>query len=235
MFPEQHDFRSFSINTMEHKNKSSVYGALSSENNSSRPVAYVCLTSRGMTLIETIVWVSVTSMIMLAIVQTVQVFYRTNTYAMEQGEAVTSAQRGIESMIKVMRESAYSSTGAWPVISMATSSFSFYADTDSDPFIERVRFYIQGGSLVRGIIDPSGDPPVYTNPETFTSVSDFVRNTELATPLFQYYDKNGVLMTDLTKIAEVRFVQVTVIVNINPYRLPNQFMLRSTAALRNLK
>ncbi|MDP3646016.1 MAG: type II secretion system protein [bacterium] len=200
----------------------------------SRLVTYDC-PSRGMTLLETLVWVSITSMIMLAITQSIQAFYRTNTYATEQGAAITSAQRGIESGIKTMREAAYSSNGAWPIISMASSSFSFYADIDEDPFVERIRFFIQGGSLMRGVIDPSGDPPVYTNPETLSSVSDYVRNNEKDVAMFQYYDVNGNLMTDLTKIAEVRFVQTTVVVNINPDRLPNQFTLRSTAALRNLK
>lgn len=191
--------------------------------------------TRGMTLIETVVWVSITSMLMLAIVQSVQYFYRTNTYAVEQGAAITSGQRGIDGMVKVMREAAYSSNGAWPVISMATSSFAFYADVDSDPFIERIRFYMQGNSLMRGIIDPSGDPPVYTNPEQISTISDYVRNNEQSVLLFKYYDKNGALMTDMTRIAEVRFVELTVVVNIDPNRLPNQFTLRSTAALRNLK
>ncbi|HWO07462.1 MAG TPA: hypothetical protein VNM40_02665 [Candidatus Paceibacterota bacterium] len=188
-----------------------------------------------MTLVETVVWVAITSAALLSIVQSVQYFYRTNTYAVEQSTAVTSAQRGIESMIKTMREAAYSSTGAWPVITMATSSFSFYADVDADPFIEQIRYTLVGNSIIRGVIDPSGDPPVYTNPEVTSTVSDKVRNNEQGVALFQYYDQNGVLMTDLSRIAEVRFVQANVIVNVNPDRLPNQFTLRSTAALRNLK
>ena len=144
--------------------------------------------------------------------------------------------RTLESLgAAVMREGAYSSTGAWPIISIATSSFSFYADVDSDPFIEQIRYTLSGNALIRGIIDPTGDPPVYTGAEATATISDNVRNVEQATDLFQYYDKNGTLMTDLTKIAEVRFVQATVVVNVNPYRLPNQFTLRSTAALRNLK
>lgn len=191
--------------------------------------------SRGITLLETIVWVSITAMIMLAIVQSVQYFYRTNSYTIEQAAAITSAQRGIESMIKVMREAAYSSNGAWPIVALATSSMTFYADVDQDPFIERVRFFLDGNSLKRGIIDPSGDPPVYTNPETISVISDNIRNNEQSVLMFQYYDVNGALMTNLSRIAEVRFVQSTVVVNINPFRLPNQFTLRSTAALRNLK
>jgi hypothetical protein len=186
-------------------------------------------------MIEAVVWVAMTSMIMLTIVEAVQYFYRTNSYTIEQASAITSAQRGIEEMIKVMREAAYSSNGAWPILTLATSSVSFYADIDDDPFIEQVRYFLDGNALKRGVIDPTGDPPTYSNPETFSIISEYVRNREQGVDMFEYYDVDGNLMTDLSKIAEIRFVQATVIVNINPYRMPNQFTLRSTAALRNLK
>lgn len=192
-------------------------------------------TNRGFTLLETVVWVAITLSAFLAITNSVLYFYRANSYAVEQAAAVTSAQRGIDDMVQMMREAAFSSNGAWPIISMATSSFAFYADIDSDPFIEQIRFTLAGNDLVRGVIDPSGDPPVYTNPETTSIVSDKVRNAEQGVLVFRYYDREGDLMTDLTRIAEVRFVEATIIVNINPNRQPNQFTLRSTAALRNLK
>ena len=191
--------------------------------------------ARGMTLIETVVWVSITLALMLAIVTSVQYFYRTNNYAVEQAAAVSSAQRGIEAMVKTMREGGYSSNGAYPIIAISTSSVAFYADVDSDPFIEQLRFFVEGNSLKRGVIDPSGDPPVYTNSETISSVSDYVRNIDQEVTTFRYYDVNGNLMTDLTDISALRFIEVTVVVNINPFRLPNQFTLRSTAALRNLR
>jgi Tfp pilus assembly protein PilV len=190
---------------------------------------------KGMTIIEAMVWVSITSMILLAITQSVQYFYRSNSYAVEQASAVSSGQRGVSEMVRVIREAAYASDGAYPIVSMATSSFIFYADIDSDPFIERVRYFLSGGVLRRGIIDPAGDPPVYTGAEVVSTVSDNIRNVEKATDLFKYYDKNGVLMTDLTRIGEVRFIQATMIVNVNPNRLPNQFTLQSSAAMRNLK
>ncbi len=188
-----------------------------------------------MTIIETSVWISVTLSALLAIVTSVQYFYRTNNYAVEQAAAISSAQRGVESMIKTMREASYASDGAYPIVSLATSSIVLYADIDEDPFIERLRFFIDGNSLKRGVIDPTGDPPVYTNPESISSLSDYVRNNEQSVDAFRYYDLNGDLMTNLSDISEVRFIEVTVVVNINPFRLPNQFTLRSTAALRNLR
>jgi type II secretory pathway pseudopilin PulG len=190
---------------------------------------------KGMTLIETVVWVAVTTSAMLAIVTSVQYFYRTNNYTVEQASAVTSAQRGIESMVKTMREAAYASTGAYPIIAISTSSVAFYADIDSDPFVEQLRFFVDSNTLKRGVVDPVGDPPVYPNTEVISTLSDNIRNIEQGVSAFRYYDVNGNLMTDLSDIAEVRFIEATVVVNINPSRMPNQFTLRSTAALRNLR
>lgn len=189
----------------------------------------------GMTLIETVVWVAVTTSAMLAIVTSVQYFYRTNNYTVEQASAVTSAQRGIESMVKTMREAAYASTGAYPIMSISTSSVAFYADIDSDPFVERLRFFVEGSALKRGVVDPVGDPPVYSSAEVISTLSDNVRNLDQGISTFRYYDVNGNLMTDLSDIAALRFIEATVVVNINPTRMPNQFTLRSTAALRNLR
>ena len=45
--------------------------------------------SSGMTLIETVVWVAITTSAMLAIVTSVQYFYRTNNYAVEQAAAIS--------------------------------------------------------------------------------------------------------------------------------------------------
>ena len=221
MFPVRHGCRSSSISMEKTKNK---------KQKKSTPN-----TDRGFTLLETLVWITVFLYVMIAIMSSVMSFYRTNSYAVEQSSAVTSGQKGVEEMIRVIREAAYASDGAYPIIALDPNQISFYADIDSDPFIEEVRYFIQTGSLMRGVVEPTGDPAAYTGSETVSIVSDNIRNVEKGVSMFQFYDKDGVLMADLTKVVDVRFVEATLIVNVNPNRLPNQFTLRSTAALRNLK
>lgn len=190
---------------------------------------------RGFTLLETVVWVTITAMILASIISSVLYFYRTNNYAVEQAAAITSAQRGIDDMMQTMREAVYASNGAYPIVSMSENEIIFYADIDDDQYVERLRYYLEGGSLKRGTVEPSGDPPAYTNPESVSSISDFVRNIEQGVPAFRFYDEDGNLMTDLTDVTSLRFIEATIVVNINPNRLPNQFTLRSTSSFRNLK
>src|SRR3989344_2481838 len=188
----------------------------------------------GLTFIETLVWVSVFTIAMLAIVSTLLSFYRANTYTLEQAEAVTSAQRALGETVRTIREGAYSSQGAFPIVSITANDFVFYADVDNDALIERVHYYISGTSLMRGILNPSGDPPEYTGAETTAVISQYVRNTAQSISTFRYYDEIGSEITNYTNWTAVRFVAVNLAVNVNVAALPNQLTLSSSAAIRNL-
>lgn len=198
-------------------------------------MSYRIHNTRGVTFIEMLVSIAIFVFAILSITSSVLFFYRTNTYAVEQASAVASAQRGIDNMVKTVREAAYASDGAYPIVAIGTTDFTFYADIDSDILIERVRYYLQGTSLMRDLTDPAGDPPVYGAAQTTSVISETVRNLEQATTLFRYYDEEGDEVTNFAEIGEVRFVTMDIIVNVDPNRLPNQLTLRSSAALRNLK
>ena len=190
--------------------------------------------NRGLTMLEVIVWVSVFTFVLGAIVISIIYFYRTNTYTLSQATAVSSGQRGLDNMMRVIREAAYASDGAYPIISMAEDQFSFYADVDSEPSIEKIRYFLQGTSLIEGIVEPSGDPPVYAGSETTSTIAEYIRNIAQATSTFTYYDKNGALMTDYSKIVDVRFVTVKFVIDFDTKNLPPELTLRSSAGMRNL-
>lgn len=187
-----------------------------------------------MTIIEMLVWIAVLIVVFEGIAATLLHFYDTNTYAIEQANAVTSAQRGLEAVVRTIREGAYSSEGAFPIVSIAENDFVFYADVDSDSLIERVHYYIDGTNLMRGVLDPSGNPPQYIGTETATVASEYVRNVAQGIPLFHYYDELGNEITNYANWSSVRFVRVTLAVNVNTETLPNQLTLDSSAAIRNL-
>ncbi len=189
---------------------------------------------RGLSLIETVVWISVFTSAMLALTTSVIYFYRTSNYTIQQAGATASAQRGMDLMIRTAREASYASNGAYPVVSLTGNDFRFYADIDDDVGIEQLHYYLSGTSLMRGVIEPSGDPAVYTGTETVSIVSQDVRNIAQSTLLFRYYDKNGTLMTDYARIGDVRYVSATLLVDVDPNKTPTPLSLSSSAALRNL-
>ena len=187
-----------------------------------------------MTLIEAIVWVSIFTMMMVSIATSITYFYRTSTYAIQESGAITSAQHGMDSMVRTIREAAYSSVGAYPIVAIATSSFTFYANVDTDTQAEQVQYYISGTNLYYAVVQPSGDPAVYTATPTVSLLSDNVRNASQSVNLFTYYDQNGAQISDYTKVGSVRYVTANLVIDVDPNRAPALTTLRSSAALRNL-
>jgi type II secretory pathway pseudopilin PulG len=189
----------------------------------------------GLTIIEALVSIAIFTFAIIAIVTSVQYFYRTNTYTIQQASAVSSAQRGVDSLVKTIREATYSSNGAYPIVAIGANEITFYADIDTDIFIERVRYYVENTSLYRDVTDPSGDPLTYGASQTTSIVSETVRNLDQSVTTFRYYEESGAEILDYAEIADVRFIEMNIVVNVDPNRLPNQLTLHSTAAIRNLK
>lgn len=191
---------------------------------------------RGFTFVEMIVVVAITGVIMVAITSSVIFFYRTNDNLVEQVLAINNARKGVQLMVRDIREAAYGDDGSFPVIAIAPTAFSFYSDIDRDNYTERIRYYLTGDILYKGVTNPSGDPLTYDDADEEVSlVSQYVRNDEESVSIFTYYDSQGDEITDPGALSEVAFVKVNMIVNVNPTRLPEEFTLRSSATLRNLK
>ena len=192
--------------------------------------------NKGFTLLETVIVLAILVIVMGALVSSIRFFYRSNTHALEQSFAINSARIGIEKMVKDIREVAFSDEGAYPVISMASSSLVFYSDIDEDIFVEKVRYFLDGTNLRKGVVNSSGDPLTYDdNNELISLVSDNVRNNAEVTDIFSYFDTSGAPITNNASTTELRFVTVEMVVNVNPARLPNNFTLRSSATLRNVR
>lgn len=190
---------------------------------------------RALSLIETVVTVAIVAVIVPAIVGSIIFFYRANTSSLEQSYQVNNARRGVEFLVRDVREATYGDTGAYPLAGIASTSLTFYADTDNDASIERISYTLIDTALYRTVLKSSGVPPSYSDAGATSTVSLYVRNLEEVAPLFRYYDKSGNEITDYAEVDEVRSVAVFLVVNVLPVRAPTEFTLRSRATLRNLR
>lgn len=190
----------------------------------------------GFTLIEAITTLAIFMIISAAVVSSIVMLYRGNRYAMEQAIAVENARRGVEQMVRDIREARYSETGAYPIITIGSTTVAVYTDLDRDDDAELVRFYLDGTSFKKIITNPTGTPAVYNEANGIvTVVSENVRNIDQGVPIFEYFDSTGVALTSYTSVTPAVFVKMSLIVNVNPETLPNEYVLRSSAAIRNLK
>ena len=187
----------------------------------------------GFTLVETIVVVGLTAFMMVVLGQLIRYFYQTNAYVLEQSKAVDSARRSIENAMSDVRQASYGADGSYPLLSAGTSTITFYANIVPGSAVEKVRYYISGSTLYRGVTEPAGNPPSYAGqPETNTLVVDNIRNG--TTSLFRYFDANGTELTPPINISEVASIRATVLTDVNPERAPNVYTLSGAATLRNL-
>jgi type II secretory pathway pseudopilin PulG len=192
--------------------------------------------SRGLTLIESVVWVSVFAFIMATLVTSLLFFYSTNRYVLQEAVAIASTQRVMDSTIRTIRSASYSAVGAYPIVSIGANQITFYASAAANSsIIQQVRFFVIGTQLKVGIIQPTGSPLTY-NPanEVITFVGDNIQNITVGTSTFFYYDKTGAQVTDYTHIQDVRFITMNAVVDVSTTTAPLATTLSASAALRNL-
>ncbi|MFZ1075633.1 MAG: hypothetical protein WAN50_04645 [Minisyncoccia bacterium] len=193
------------------------------------------MTYRGMTLIETVVTVALTLIIFLALGSMIIYFYRTNAYTLQQSTAVGQARRGVEDAMRYLRQSSYGSDGSYPIEVAATSSITFYTNTDSDSAIERVTYLLLNGVLYRTIQNPSGNPLSYVGASTATSTVAVSVVNGTSTPVFRYFDNTGSELAQPVNVSRVASVRTTVIIDVDVNRAPVAFTLSGGATLRNLR
>ena len=97
---------------------------------------------KSFTLIEAIVAIFVFTFLMIIVSGSVIALYRTHSYGWQQSLAVDEARRGIEIMVKEIREAREGENGAYPIEYAADKEFIFYSDVDNDGKTERVRYFL---------------------------------------------------------------------------------------------
>lgn len=97
---------------------------------------------KGFTIIEVLVAIAVFTLISGALMGSIVVIYRTQSYAVDQAVAIDEARRGVEVMAKELRQARYGENGAYPIGRASGKELIFYSDIDDDGRTERVRYYL---------------------------------------------------------------------------------------------
>jgi len=194
-------------------------------------------TQKGMTLVEMLIAIGIYTVLLLAINNSITSLYQNNAYALEQANEVDNARRGVTQWNRDAKEMITGEDGTWPVAVIGEHRLGYYSDTDQDDSVEYVEYILAATTLRKFTYNPTGSPATYdlTTPDSEEILSEYVQNIEQATSTFFYFDNNGTQLTSTSPVIDVRYMQMQVIVNIDPDRNPGEFMLRSSLAPRNLK
>ena len=181
-------------------------------------------------------------------IETVSAFliysYRGTNYTLAKALSVENARKGTVQIVKEIKEAMPSDAGGYFLEKADDFEIVFYSNIDKTDEVERIRYFLEGEKMKRGIIKPSGSPLGYTGAEEIKTISSYVKNT--TTPLFYYYDQTYAgKETDLPlttpvpteNLDDVSLVGVKVVIetNIDP-RLPTEIMtIESKAHFRNIE
>lgn len=194
---------------------------------------------KGFTLVETIIGVSIFLLISLLISSFARDIFSLNYVLQGNLNAEIDSRHVVKIIVTELREAGPSALGAYAIASATPSNLIFYSDVDNDGIREKVRYFISGSSLKRGVVAPTGSPLVYddTTEKLSTIISGFVSSSTL--PLFQYHSSSyagtSSPLTIPVDISSIRLVKVTVIIDKDPNRSPISIITTSQVSVRNLK
>lgn len=194
--------------------------------------------NRGFTLVEVLVAIGIFSFLAVAVVSLFLTSYKYNAIVWEQLKTQNEGRKTTQDFVNELRAASQSSIGAYPIEAAATTSITFYSNIDADTLRERIRYYMSGRTLKRGVIKPTGNPLTYaSSSEVITDVARDVANT--STAIFYYYDSNysgaEAPLSSPIDIARIRVVKITLQLDQDPYLTPAPFFIESKGLLRNLK
>ena len=162
---------------------------------------------RGFSLVETLVAIFVFTLAMGAVSGFILMAYRTQTYTWQQSIAIDEARRGIEIMVKEIREASAGDDGSYPIALAGDKEFIFYSDIDNDGKTERVRYFL--GTVNSGTLTDecqTSDTGGYCE----VSFSNFLKGTPVSAQVkvsvegdFGQGNEYAEIFADLVKLGEI--------------------------------
>lgn len=192
----------------------------------------------GVSLIEVVI----TSFIVAILALTLWSVFRENFVISRRTQSSLVAQQELQILGRrfnaEVRAAAQSETGSYAIAAASSTEFSFFTDADNDGLNERIRYFVNGSSLVRGVLKPTGSPATYVagNETTKAVISHLVAST---TPVFQYYDTNyagtSTALVAPVSVSNIRLVKFTLVVDDDVRFPPDPVVSTTQVSIRTLK
>jgi len=192
----------------------------------------------GFTLVEMLVVIFIAGIVSYLVINFQINIFSLNKTSTDSMNAQTDARNTLKTMSAEIRSMSAANDGSYAISLASTSSLIFFDDIDNDTIKERIRYFMSGSTLKKGVIEPTGSPLTYNtaNEKTSTLVNDVANGS---TPIFYYYDKNydgtsAPLATPIN-IPQVRLIKVYVVIDKDSKRPPAPIVVTTQISIRNLK
>jgi len=195
-----------------------------------------------MTLVEMMVAIAVVTICMAGFTYLFARSWKSNAYILEMGKASSSASRGINNLVEIIRKARQGENGNYAIVSAGENSFTFYADSDSDGIAERVHLYLENQEIKMGITEPQGGA-VKSYPSEDEEIISIVENVlnDSGENLFQYYNRdypadlvNNPIDMASHDISDIRMAEIYLKINTDRNKIKKDLESRSFVEIRNL-
>ncbi len=194
---------------------------------------------KGFTIAEFIISITILSFLAVTVNTFQKDVFSLSLNLQSSLNAQLEARHLVKTMVSELRRTTNSALGSYPIELASSTGITFYSDIDNNGSIERVRYYLHNTTIRKGVVTPTGNPPVYNlgNEVTTTLLNYVIASSTL--PIFQYYDSNYSGTTSPLSfpidISTIRLIKITVIIDTDPNRSPVPIITTSQVSLRNLK
>lgn len=186
----------------------------------------------GFTMIEIMFVITIMATVGIMAGKFQKNIFSSNTYIKNGLKYESEARILLRGFIAEIRSALPSATGAHMVESAGAGSFIFYSDINGDGNTERVRYFLDGTNLKKGIVVPTDDPLSYNmNTEILMTIASNV----ISSPVFNYYGADNEALFQPVDSGLVRLVKITLKEDMDGVGPVLPFSVSSQATLRNLK
>ena len=195
--------------------------------------------NKGFTLVELVVSVAIMILITISVTNFQRDIFFLNNSLQSSLNAQLDARHLVKVMVAELRKSTQSANGAYPIELASTTGVTFYSDVNNNGIIDKVRYFLSGDTIKKGVIVPTGNPLTYNSGnEVLTTLINSVISSSTV-PLFEYYPSTfagtSSPLVQPVNISSVRLIKVTVIIDNNPLHSPAPLIVTSSVSIRNLK
>lgn len=194
----------------------------------------------GFTLVELLVSLTIVA-VMAALVSLMSIFFfQSYSFSIEKNQSVGQVQYILTSMIREIREIRTGEDGAYALVDASDNSFTFFSDVTNDGRTDKVRYFIQGVQLKKGVIEPTTVPVTY--PSTQEKISILTDKLNMGgKKMFTYYNdnwpkdqiNNPLGLTN--RLVNTRFVSVYINIDITANSGATPYELTAGVQIRSLK
>lgn len=195
----------------------------------------------GFTLVEILLGIGIFTILITAIVMVLVFYMRNYTFSFSENQQIQEAQNAVTYIVKDIRALRYSDSGAWPIVDAQNNSFVFYSDVTGDGRSDRVRYYLNGDDIYKGVIEPT-IPPIITYPAQNEKNYLIAENVELGgKSLFTYYngdwpeDTVNNPLTGVSRLYQTRFVAIYYGIKPTKGSETEIFEVSTSVLLKNMK